>query len=218
MMRLLLMGPPGAGKGTQAEVLSKKFGIPHISTGDIFRKALKEGTPLGRKAKEYMDAGQLVPDQVTVGIVEERLKEKDCQNGWLLDGFPRTVPQAEALKEILLREGIFLNAVLNIEVPAEKLVKRIAGRRVCRNCGAAYHLLYNPPPDHGICGQCNGELYQRGDDREDTASSRLAVYEAQTAPLISYYNALGLLLVVNGDQSIEDVLAEISRILGRDLK
>ena len=146
MMRLLLMGPPGAGKGTQAEVLSKKLGIPHISTGDIFRKALKEGTPLGRKAKEYMDAGQLVPDQVTVGIVEERLKEKDCQKGWLLDGFPRTVPQAEALKEILLREGIFLNAVLNIEVPAEKLVKRIAGRRVCRNCGAAYHLLYNPPP------------------------------------------------------------------------
>ncbi|MEW6662795.1 MAG: adenylate kinase [Bacillota bacterium] len=216
-MRLLLMGPPGAGKGTQAEVLTKKLEIPHISTGDMFRKALKEGTPLGRKAKEFMDAGQLVPDQVTVGIVEERLAEEDCQKGFLLDGFPRTVPQAEALKELLQKKGVTLDAVLNIKVPAEKLVSRLTGRRVCRNCGATYHVLYNPPQEAGVCGHCNGELYQRGDDREDTVRNRLAVYEGQTAPLISYYDTQGLLRDVNGDQPIEDVLAEIGRIFRRDL-
>jgi adenylate kinase len=209
------MGPPGAGKGTQAEALTKKYLIPHISTGDMFRKALKEETPLGKKAKEFMDAGELVPDQVTVGIVAERLAEEDCQKGWLLDGFPRTVPQAEALTEILQQKDLVLDAVLNFAVPPEKLVQRLTGRIVCRSCGLTYHVLFNPPHQAGVCGHCQGELYQREDDREDTVRKRLAVYEAQTAPLKSYYEAQGLLRNINGDQPVAEVLAEISRILGR---
>ncbi|KKM12652.1 adenylate kinase [Clostridiales bacterium PH28_bin88] len=215
-MRLLLMGPPGAGKGTQAEVLTSKLEVPHISTGDMFRKAIKEGTELGRKAKEYMDAGQLVPDEVTIGIVRERLNEPDCAKGFLLDGFPRTVPQAEALDRILASTGRGLDAVLNIEVPREKLVDRLTGRRVCRACGATYHVLFNPPKAGGVCDHCGGELYQRSDDTVETVENRLDVYERQTAPLIAYYRDKGLLQSINGDQPIGQVLVDIGRGLGRD--
>lgn len=214
-MRLVLMGPPGAGKGTQAEALVERLGISHISTGDIFRQAIKDGTALGRKAKDYMDAGQLVPDEVTVGIVRERLAQPDCQKGFLLDGFPRTVAQAEALDGILAGQGKPLDAVLDIRVPREKLVARLTGRRVCRNCGATFHLLYNPSSRGESCERCGGELYQRGDDTEATVASRLDVYESQTAPLVDYYAGKGLLKVVDGDQPIAKVLADIGRALGR---
>ncbi|GAW90889.1 adenylate kinase [Calderihabitans maritimus] len=215
-MRLLLMGPPGAGKGTQAEGLIEKLKVPHISTGDMFRKAIKEGTELGRKAKEYMDAGQLVPDEVTVGIVKERLQEPDCQQGFLLDGFPRTVAQAEALDKILSELDMNLDAVINIEVPREKLIERLTGRRVCRNCGATYHVIFNPPSEPGKCDNCGGELYQRSDDTEETVANRLDVYKKQTEPLIAFYEGKGLLKRINGDQSIEKVLVDIGEALGRD--
>lgn len=215
-MRVLLMGPPGAGKGTQAEVLTSRLEVPHVSTGDMFRKAIKEGTELGRKAKEYMDAGKLVPDEVTIGIVRERLAEPDCARGFLLDGFPRTVPQAEALDGILASMGMGLDAVINIEVPREKLVDRLTGRRVCRSCGATYHVLFNPPQTGGVCDHCGGELYQRSDDTVETVQNRLDVYERQTAPLIEYYRNKGLLQSINGDQPIEQVLVDIGRSLGRD--
>ncbi|MHB1127432.1 MAG: adenylate kinase [Bacillota bacterium] len=215
-MKLLLMGPPGAGKGTQAEVLTAKLQVPHISTGDMFRNAIKEGTALGKKAKEYMDAGKLVPDEVTVGIVRERLSEPDSQQGFLLDGFPRTVPQAEALDGILGNMGRKLDAVVNISVPRENLMERLTGRRVCRNCGATYHVVFNPAPG-GVCTGCGGELYQRADDTEETVKNRLDVYAAQTEPLITYYLGQGLLKEIDGEQPIEKVLADIGRVLGRDM-
>lgn len=216
-MRLLIMGPPGAGKGTQAEILTKKLGIPHISTGDMFRKAIKEGTEMGKKAKEYMDQGQLVPDEVTIGIVKERLAEEDCKQGFLLDGFPRNVAQAEALKEILGELGYSLDKVINLQVPFAKIVSRLTGRRVCQGCGATYHVENNPPQKAGQCDKCGGQLIQRADDTEETVKSRLEVYEKQTAPVVAYYEKENLLCHINGDQPIEQVLSEIGQCIGRDL-
>ena len=208
-MNLLIMGPPGAGKGTQAEVLVKELKITHISTGDMFRAAIKEGTEMGKKAKEYMDAGQLVPDEVVVGMVKERLSKDDCANGFLLDGFPRTLPQADALGETIADLGLAIDGVINIGVPREKLIDRLTGRRICRSCGASFHVIFNPPNEAGKCDACGGELYQRDDDNEATAASRLDVYEEQTQPLIDYYNKKGLLLEINGDQEIDKVLGDI---------
>ncbi len=214
-MRILLMGPPGAGKGTQAEQLTEILNIPHISTGDMFRKAIKEQTELGKKAKAYMDKGELVPDEVTVGIVEDRIKEDDCADGFLLDGFPRTVNQADALGKMLGNLGIKLDSVINVEVPFEELIGRLAGRRICKSCGATYHMIFNPPEVEGVCDKCGGELYQRDDDTEETAKNRLEVYEKQTAPLLEYYENTGLLVSVNGNQSMEQVLKDILKVLGK---
>ncbi|MDA8336853.1 MAG: adenylate kinase [Peptococcaceae bacterium] len=208
-MNLLIMGPPGAGKGTQAEVLVKELKIPHISTGDMFRAAISEGTAMGKKAKEYMDQGRLVPDEVVVGMVKERLGKPDTGVGFLLDGFPRTLPQAGALDETLAALGIKLDAVINVAVPRERLMARLTGRRVCRNCGASYHVMFNPPQSEGICNACGGELYQRSDDNEVSVGNRLDVYEAQTRPLIDYYQAQGVLKDINGDQAIDRVLRDI---------
>lgn len=208
-MKLLIMGPPGAGKGTQAEVLVKELAITHISTGDMFRAAIKEGTEMGKKAKEYMDKGELVPDAVVVGMVKDRLSQPDCAKGFLLDGFPRTLAQAESLDETLDSMGIVLDGVINIAVPRDKLMARLTGRRVCRGCGASYHVLFNPPQVEGKCNSCGGELYQRSDDNEEAVANRLDVYEAQTQPLIDYYAAKGLLKNINGDQDIKQVLTDI---------
>ncbi|MDN5363319.1 MAG: adenylate kinase [Eubacteriales bacterium] len=208
-MNLLIMGPPGAGKGTQAEMLVKELNITHISTGDMFRAAIKEGTEMGKKAKEYMDKGQLVPDEVVVGMVKDRLSQPDCKNGFLLDGFPRTVAQAEALDATLKEMGIKLDGVINIEVPREKIMVRLTGRRVCKSCGSSYHVVFNPPQKEGVCDNCGGELYQRSDDNEETVSNRLDVYEKQTQPLIEYYQKRGLLININGDQEINKVLQDI---------
>ena len=214
-MKIVLLGPPGAGKGTQAEVLTKKLLVPHISTGDMFRAAIKNGTAMGIEAKSYMDRGQLVPDEVTVGIIKDRIAQPDCSGGFLLDGFPRTIAQAEALDQLLADKG-GLDAVLNISVPLEKLVERLTGRRMCRKCGAIYHMLYNAPAKEGVCDACGGELYQRDDDKLETVTNRLDVYEAQTAPLIGYYEQQGKLFTVNGDQPINAVLADLGKALGQD--
>ena len=208
-MHILLMGPPGAGKGTQAANLVKKFAIPHISTGDMFRAAVKEGTELGKQAKACMDAGKLVPDEVTIGIVRERLAKPDCKKGFILDGFPRTVEQADALKKILADIDIQLKRVLNINVPAAELIERAVGRRICRKCGATYHVKFNPVKQEGICDECGGELYQRADDSEETMKNRLSVYEAQTRPLIDYYQTAGLYTEIDGRQAIDKVFADI---------
>ena len=213
-MKIILMGPPGAGKGTQAEKLVEVYQIPHISTGDMFRKAQKEGTELGLKAKSYMDQGQLVPDEVTVGIVKERLAEDDCKEGFLLDGFPRTVQQADALDGILKELAMALDRVVNIEVDKAFLVDRLTGRRVCRTCGATYHVTNKAPKVEGVCDKCGGELYQRNDDKIETVSNRLDVYAAQTAPLIEYYQSKGIMSSIDGSKSMEDVLADIRSALG----
>ena len=212
-MKLLIMGPPGAGKGTQAEKIVKEFDIVHISTGDMFRAALKNQTPLGLKAKEYMDKGELVPDEVVIAMVEERISAPDCAKGFLLDGFPRTIPQAEALDKKLAEMGITLNGVINIEVPREDLIARLTGRRVCRQCGATYHVKFNPPKTEGVCDACGGELYQRSDDSLETVTNRLDVYEAQTAPLKEYYAKTGLLINIDGTKSIEEVFSSIKDAL-----
>ena len=208
-MYILLMGPPGAGKGTQAERLIAEYGIPQISTGDMFRAAVKSGTALGKEAKSYMDKGALVPDSVTVGIVKERLAEDDCKKGWILDGFPRTTAQAAALDAILHDMGISLTAVLNIQAEKEGLVRRVCGRFVCRKCGASFHKEFRPPKQEGICDTCGGELYQRDDDKEETVKQRLSVYESSTAPLIDYYKASGVLYDIDGDKSMDEVYAQI---------
>lgn len=213
-MKIILMGPPGAGKGTQAEKLVELYQIPHISTGDMFRKAQKDGTELGLKAKEYMEQGQLVPDEVTVGIVRERLAEADCKDGFLLDGFPRTVQQADALDGILKDLGMVLDRVINIEVDKAFLVDRLTGRRVCRTCGATFHVVNKAPKVEGVCDKCGGELHQRNDDKIETVSNRLDVYAAQTAPLIEYYQSKGIMSSIDGSKSMEDVLADIRSALG----
>ncbi|MFR6289989.1 MAG: adenylate kinase [Peptococcaceae bacterium] len=213
-MKIILMGPPGAGKGTQAEKLVELYQIPHISTGDMFRKAQKDGTELGLKAKSYMEQGQLVPDEVTVGIVKERLAEDDCKNGFLLDGFPRTVQQADALDGILKELGMALDRVINIEVDKGLLVDRLTGRRVCRVCGATFHVINKAPKVEGVCDKCGGDLYQRNDDKVETVSNRLDVYAAQTAPLIEYYQSKDIMSSVDGSKSMEDVLANIRSVLG----
>lgn len=212
-MNILFMGPPGAGKGTQAEKIVTSFGIPHISTGDAFRAAMKQGTPLGVKAKEYVDQGLLVPDDVTIGIVRERLAQDDCQKGFLLDGFPRTISQAEALDEILASMGKGLEHVINLEVDRGLLLARLTGRRICKSCGATYHLIFNPPAKENVCDKCSGELYQRSDDTEEKVGTRLDEYTNKTAPLLEYYRNKGLLRQVDGEKEIDDVTSAISTIL-----
>lgn len=212
-MHILLMGPPGAGKGTQAARLVEEFKIPHISTGDMFRAAVKEGTPLGMQAKACMDKGQLVPDEVTIGIVKERLSKADCKKGFILDGFPRTVEQAVALDKILKELGITLKCALNVNVPATELIRRAVGRRICKKCGATYHVEFKPSQKGDICDVCSGELYQRADDSEATMKNRLSVYEEQTKPLISYYEKEELYKEVDGSQSMDKVFQDIVAIL-----
>ena len=215
-MRVILLGPPGAGKGTQAKLISEKFSIPHISTGDIFRANIKEKTPLGIEAKRYIDNGQLVPDEVTIGIVKDRLTKDDCDNGFLLDGFPRTVAQAEALDEFLKGINKDLDVALLIKVPEEFILERMTGRRVCTSCRASYHIRFNPPKIEGKCDICDNELIQRKDDTEATVKERLEVYSKQTYPLINYYKDNGIISEVNGTESIDEVFGNISNILGRD--
>ncbi|NWL90043.1 MULTISPECIES: adenylate kinase [unclassified Paenibacillus] len=212
-MNVLFMGPPGAGKGTQAEVIVNEFGIPHISTGDAFRLAMKQGTPVGMKAKEYIDKGLLVPDDVTVGIVRERLQQSDCENGFLLDGFPRTLSQAEALEELLNGLGRKLEHVINLKVDRDKLMARLTGRRICKSCGSTYHVIFNPPAQEGVCDKCGGELYQRSDDNEESVGTRLDEYINKTAPLLKFYEDKGLLRQVDGEQEIDSVSKEIVSIL-----
>ncbi len=208
-MRLILLGPPGAGKGTQAEVLVEKYKIPHISTGDIFRQNIKEGTELGKKAKEYMDQGLLVPDELTVGLVTDRISQPDCGNGFMLDGFPRNVSQAVQLDAFLKNNGIALDKVINIEVDKEKLVARAVGRRICKSCGATYHIEFNPSKEEGVCDICKGDLYQRADDNEETVSKRIQVYLDETKPLADYYSKVGIIADIDGQQSIDKVFNDI---------
>ena len=214
-MKLLIMGRPGAGKGTQAVNIKEYYKIPHISTGDMFRAAMKNETKLGLEAKKYMEKGLLVPDEVTIGIVEERLLEDDCKNGFLLDGFPRTIAQAEALDAFLAKNGVKLDAVLDVNVPAEILVRRMVGRRVCKTCGATFHVEFNAPKVEGICDNCGAKLIQRPDDTEETAVNRLAVYDENTAPLLDFYAKKNLLKTVNGDQPLDKVFEDIKEVLGK---
>jgi|Deesub1362A_J573_1020465.scaffolds.fasta_scaffold09372_2 adenylate kinase len=212
-MNLVFLGPPGAGKGTQAKKLSEKFKWPHISTGDILREAVSKGTDLGRKAKEYMERGELVPDEVVIGIIRDRLKLGDAQNGFILDGFPRTVNQAQSLDEVLKKEGNSLDLVLYFEVSEEEVVKRLTGRRTCSNCGAIFHLIYNPPKNSDFCDLCQGKLVQREDDREETVKNRLKVYLSQTVPLIDYYREKGVLREIDAGKSEDEVYQEIKKVL-----
>jgi len=209
MLRLIMLGPPGAGKGTQAKRLAKRFAIPHISTGDMLRAAVRAGTPLGMKAKEYMDAGGLVPDEVIIGLVGERLKEDDCSNGFLLDGFPRTVAQAEALDVA----GVVIDHVIDMEVPDEDVVVRLTGRRVCPSCNAVFHLTLSPPKKDGVCDNCGSNLIIRDDDKEDTVRNRLRVYHQSTAPLIAFYNGKGLLRRLSAVGAVDDVFNGILSLL-----
>ncbi|EAE6207890.1 adenylate kinase [Listeria innocua] len=212
-MKLVLMGLPGAGKGTQAEQIVEKYNIPHISTGDMFRAAMKNNTELGKKAKSFMDNGDLVPDEVTNGIVRERLAEDDAKNGFLLDGFPRTVEQAEELENILSDLGTELDAVISIEVDKDVLMKRLTGRWICRTCGKTYHEIYNPPKVPGKCDLDGGELYQREDDKKETVENRLNVNMKQTKPLLDFYSEKGKLHSINGEQDINDVFVDVEKIL-----
>ena len=213
-MKLLIMGRPGAGKGTQAVNIKEFYNIPHISTGDMFRAAIKNETKLGLLAKGYMDQGALVPDEVTIGIVQERLLEDDCKGGFLLDGFPRTIAQAEALDKFLSENDITLDAVLDVNVPAEILVRRMVGRRVCKTCGATFHVEFNAPKVEGICDNCGTALIQRADDTEATAVNRLSVYDNSTAPLLEFYSKQNILKTVNGDQPLDKVFEDIKVTLG----
>lgn len=208
-MNLILLGAPGAGKGTQAEKICEKYNIPAVSTGNIIREALKNGTDMGLKAKSYIDAGALVPDEVVIGIIKERLQEDDCQNGFILDGFPRTIPQAEALDSM----GIVIDKVVDIEVPDEKIAARLGGRRVCLKCGATYHLEYKKPKKEGICDVCGDELVQRKDDKPETVIDRLNVYHEQTEPLKDYYAKTGKLVIVEGQEEVADTTALVFKAL-----
>lgn len=213
-MKIILLGPPGAGKGTQAKLISEKYVIPHISTGDIFRKNISEKTPLGIEAKRYIDNGQLVPDQVTIDIVKDRLSMDDCRNGFLLDGFPRTAMQADALDSFLDDNGQKINTALLIDVPKEFILERMTGRRVCPSCGASYHVKFNPPKIEMKCDICNNSLIQRKDDTESTVKERLDVYDKQTQPLIQYYKEQNKLSVVSGTGEINEVFGNVCNILG----
>ncbi len=209
MLRTILLGPPGAGKGTQAVKIVEKYNIPHISTGDIFRENIKNQTELGKRAKAYMDRGELVPDELVVEIATDRLTKDDCKNGFLLDGFPRTIFQAEKLDEFLTQRGEKLDKVINIDVEKDALVKRITGRRVCKSCGASYHVVNIPPKKDGICDLCSGELIQRADDTEETVLNRIDVYNKQTKPLVDYYDKAGVIINIDGNKDLDDVLADI---------
>jgi adenylate kinase len=213
-MRLVLLGAPGAGKGTQAKKLIEKYSIPQISTGDILRKAVADGTPLGKEAKSYMDSGGLVPDSVVIGLVKERLAQDDCKTGYILDGFPRTTPQAEELDNVLSGMNSPLDVALSVDVDKDDLMKRLTGRRTCKNCQQMYNIYFSAPQKDGVCDKCGGELYQRDDDKEDTIRNRLDVYEKSTAPLIDYYKSKGILKSVSGVGSIDDIFNQIVSILG----
>ena len=216
-MRLILLGAPGSGKGTQATMLEEKLKIPHISTGDIFRSNIKRGTELGTKAKEYMDKGLLVPDELTIDIVKDRLQQEDCKNGFILDGFPRTITQAQYLESALKDMNTGIDAVVNIFVPEEDIIKRMSGRRVCPGCGMSFHTVYNPPKEEAKCDNCKAGIIQREDDKEETVQNRLKVYHHQTEPLIEFYKQRGKLLTVEGKDKIEDTSKEVLNVL-KDVK
>jgi len=213
-MRIVLLGAPGAGKGTQAKKLIDKYGLPQISTGDLLRAAVSAGSTLGKEAKSYMDKGELVPDSVVLGMVEERLKQEDCKKGYILDGFPRNTAQAEALDKMLASLDMSLDAALSVDVPFGDLMKRLTGRRTCKSCGQMYNIHFKAPQKEGICDKCGGELFQRDDDKEETIKKRLDVYNAQTAPLIDYYQGKGILKTVSGTGSIDDIFAKVCEALG----
>mgnify|MGYP005750654683 FL=1 len=214
VMKLIMLGAPGAGKGTQAKKIAAKYQIPHISTGDIFRANIKAGTELGMKAKSYMDQGQLVPDEVTIGMLLDRISQDDCQNGYVLDGFPRTIPQAESLTAALKERGEKMDYAVNVDVPDANIVERMSGRRACLGCGATYHIVYNAPKAEGICDACGEKLVLRDDDKPETVQKRLSVYHEQTQPLIDYYKQEGILAEVDGTQDMEKVFQDIVKILG----
>lgn len=213
-MKIIMLGAPGAGKGTQAKKISAKYDIPHISTGDIFRANIKNGTELGKKAKSYMDQGLLVPDELTVDLVMDRIQKEDCKNGYILDGFPRTIPQAEALDQALKALGEKLDYAIEVDVPDENIVKRMAGRRACVHCGATYHIVHAPTKVENICDACGGDLILRDDDKPETVTKRLTVYHDQTKPLIDYYKEEGILATVDGTAGLEDVFKAVVAILG----
>ena len=212
-MKIIMVGAPGAGKGTQAKRIAEKYGIPHVSTGDIFRKNLKEGTELGLKAKVYMDQGALVPDEITIGMLMDRIHEDDCKNGYVLDGFPRNIPQAEALTEALASGNESIDAVIDVNVPDENIMDRMSGRRTCRKCGEGFHVVFNPSTVPGVCDVCCGELYTRDDDLPETVKKRLVVYHSQTQPLIDYYSKRQILKSVDGTQRMDKVFADIIEVL-----
>ncbi|MDO4553606.1 MAG: adenylate kinase [Lachnospiraceae bacterium] len=213
-MKIIMLGAPGAGKGTQAKMIAEKYEIPHISTGDIFRANIKNNTELGKKAKAYMDAGQLVPDELTVALVLDRIKKADCVKGYILDGFPRTIPQADALDSALNDRGEKIEYAINVDVPDEHIIKRMSGRRACSDCGATYHVVYNPTKEEGVCDACHGSLVLRDDDKPETVKKRLEVYHEQTKPLIDHYGAKNVLHTVDGTLDIDVVFAEINKFLG----
>lgn len=214
-MRLVLLGAPGAGKGTQAKKLIEKHGIPQISTGDILRKAVADGTPLGKEAKSYMDKGDLVPDKVVIGLIEDRLKQPDCKKGFILDGFPRNTAQAETLDAMLKKLNMPLDSALSVDVPKDDLTKRLTGRRTCKGCQQMYNVYFSPPKKNGVCDKCGGELFHRDDDKEETIKRRLDVYDAQTAPLISYYKKSGILKSVIGVGGIDEIFKKVCSVLGK---
>ena len=213
-MKIIMLGAPGAAKGTQAKMIAEKYSIPHISTGDIFRANIKNGTELGKKAKSYMDKGQLVPDELTLDLIMDRFKQDDCKNGYVLDGFPRTIPQAEALDTALKAKGEKVDFAIDVDVPDENIVKRMGGRRACVGCGATYHVVYSPTKVEGVCDKCGEELIVRDDDKPETVLNRLEVYHNQTQPLIDYYNEQGILKSVDGTVDMKDVFNAIVDILG----
>lgn len=212
-MKIILLGPPGAGKGTQAANIVETYGVPHISTGDIFRKNIKEGTELGKKAQEYINQGKLVPDELTCGLVASRLSEDDCKDGFMLDGFPRNIFQAEYLNKYLTENNVALDKVINIEVDSELLIERACGRRICKNCGATYHIKFNPSKKDGICDVCQSALTQRPDDNEETVSQRIQVYLSETKPLVDYYTEKNVIANINGNQDINKVFEDIKAAL-----
>lgn len=213
-MKIIMLGAPGAGKGTQAKMIAKAYQIPHISTGDIFRANMKEQTPLGVEAKSYIDKGQLVPDELTINMLLDRIEKEDCMNGYILDGFPRTIPQAVSLEEALEKKNETITCAINVDVPDEKIIARMSGRRACLSCGATYHISYVPPKKEGICDVCGKELILRDDDKPETVKARLDVYHKQTQPLIDFYGERNLLLTVDGNRDVEVVFADIKKALG----
>ena len=213
-MKIIMLGAPGAGKGTQAKMIAEKYGLPHISTGDIFRANIKEGTELGKEAKTYMDKGQLVPDELTVRILLDRVAKDDCKNGYVLDGFPRTIPQAEVLDKALTERNDKIDYAINVEVPDENIINRMSGRRACLGCGATYHIVHIPPKQEGVCDKCGQDLVLRDDDKPETVKNRLQVYHEQTQPLIDFYEKKGVLKTVDGTVDMQDVFGAITKILG----